>query len=60
MQQTSGLVYADIGQASFIHQRQLLPGIPDLDDATLEYAKINHKAHPIKPPVPQSPNSTCK
>jgi hypothetical protein len=34
-------VYADIGQATFKYQRQLLP---DLDDSPLEYARINHSA----------------
>ena len=51
--QTSGLVYADIGQATFNHQCQLLPGIPDLDDSPLEYAKINLNAL-VKPSVSQN------
>ena len=51
--QTSGLVYADIGQATFNHQRHLLPGIPDLDDTPPEYAKINHNAL-VKPSVSQN------
>ena len=56
----SGLVYADIGQVTFNHQRQLLPGIPDLDEAPLEYAKINHNAH-VKPSVSHNTwNDTSK
>ena len=54
--QTSGLVYADIGQETFSQQRHLLPGIPDLDDPPLEYAKINHKAHPVKSPISDPAN----
>ena len=54
--QTSGLVYADIGQATFSQQQHLLPGIPDLDDPPLEYAKIKHKAHPVKSPIPEPDN----
>ena len=51
--QTSRLVYADIGQTTFNQQKRLLPGIPNLDDTTTEYAKINHNAS-VKPLVPQN------
>ena len=46
--QTDGLVYADIGRATFNQQEHLLAGIPDLDDTRTEYAKINHDAS-VKP-----------
>ena len=46
-------MYADIGQATFNCQRQLLPGIPDLDDSPLEYASINHNAH-VEPSASQN------
>ena len=51
-------MYADIGQATFNQQKRLLPGIPDLDDTRIEYAKINHKAHPIKPSKYMKDNGT--
>jgi hypothetical protein len=50
---TSGLVYADIGQATFNQQKRLRPGIPDLDDTPIEYSKINHITS-VKPLVVQS------
>jgi hypothetical protein len=46
-------MYADIGQTTFNQQKRLLPGIPDLDDTPIEYAKINHIAS-VKPLVAQS------
>jgi hypothetical protein len=41
-------MYADIGQTTFNQQKRLLPGIRDLDDTPIEYAKINHIAS-VKP-----------
>ena len=52
---TSGLVYADIGQATFNQQRHLLPGIPNLDDTPVEYAQINVNSLAEKPSMPQPP-----